>query len=70
LWWWYSKRSLSINKNRSNSKIFSLQPLARLGASVLGIDVVSENISTAQFHVDLSLKENIQYKHGLYFIRL
>ncbi|CAF2518665.1 unnamed protein product [Rotaria sp. Silwood2] len=39
------------------------EPLARLGASVLGIDAVSENISTAEYHADLSLKENLKYKH-------
>ncbi|CAF4461919.1 unnamed protein product, partial [Rotaria magnacalcarata] len=32
------------------------EPLARLGASVLGIDAVSENISTAEFHADPILK--------------
>ncbi|CAF3763227.1 unnamed protein product [Adineta steineri] len=39
------------------------EPLARLGASILGIDAVSENISTAQYHADPSLKENLNYKH-------
>jgi len=39
------------------------EPLARLGASVLGIDAVSENISTAQYHAEPSLKENLNYQH-------
>ncbi|CAF3451334.1 unnamed protein product [Rotaria sp. Silwood1] len=39
------------------------EPLARLGASVLGIDAVSENISTAEYHMDPSLKDNLKYKH-------
>ncbi|CAF1255069.1 unnamed protein product [Adineta ricciae] len=38
------------------------EPLARLGASVLGIDAVSENISTARFHIEPSLKHNLNYK--------
>ncbi|CAF4244534.1 unnamed protein product, partial [Rotaria magnacalcarata] len=39
------------------------EPLARLGASVLGIDAVSENISTAEFHADPILKKDLNYKH-------
>ncbi|CAF0765488.1 unnamed protein product [Rotaria sordida] len=39
------------------------EPLARLGASILGIDAVSENIYTAEYHADPSLKENLNYKH-------
>ncbi|UJR32284.1 hypothetical protein I4U23_019749 [Adineta vaga] len=39
------------------------EPLARLGASVLGIDAVSENISTAQYHTEPALKHNLNYKH-------
>jgi len=39
------------------------EPLARLGASVLGIDAVKENISTAQFHADPSLQSNLNYQH-------
>ena len=41
------------------------EPLARLGASVVGIDAVKENISTAQYHTDPSLKTNLKYEHGL-----
>lgn len=30
----------------------------------MGIDAVAENISTAEYHADPSLKENLRYQHG------
>ncbi|CAF0767414.1 unnamed protein product [Didymodactylos carnosus] len=39
------------------------EPLARLGASILGIDACLESIETAKLHADLSLTGRLNYKH-------
>lgn len=63
----FLRKSVSFNKSRTkknNILCTFIKPLARLGASILGIDAVSENISTAEYHADPSLKENLRYQHG------
>lgn len=69
----YSLKCVSFLKTEGSSNScssFLFQPLARLGASILGIDAVSENISTAEYHAEPSLKANLRYKHGrsLFFV--
>ena len=42
------------------------QPLARLGATVVGVDMVEENIRVAQTHLmeDPVIVERVKYIHG------
>jgi cyclopropane fatty-acyl-phospholipid synthase-like methyltransferase len=42
------------------------QPLARLGATVVGVDMVEENIRVAQTHLmeDPIIVERVKYIHG------
>ena len=48
------------------SFLFLLQPLARLGATVTGIDAGNENIEAAKHHAsfDPSIRNNIEYRYG------
>ena len=45
---------------------FSNQPLARLGATVIGVDATPENIEVAQHHLshDPTIRNNVKYICG------
>ena len=49
--------------SNSHTMIISLQPLARLGAKVTGIDAVAGNIIAADAHakIDANVAENVEY---------
>ena len=44
-------------------QLFSLQPLSRLGANVVGLDASEENVETARYHQTPDLS-NLTYAHS------
>lgn len=56
--------SPSLSHSSSSSSFLFLQPLARLGAEVLGIDPVEDSIGTARLHssYDPELRGRVRYR--------